>query len=104
MTFYNYEMTCYNPKKFFNPLKWIKKDGLWETIEDNSIFEKNEDDLNRERLDMCRWKVIWISYLLELKNEKNMKNRNLRYLTDLSPGKDGYVKAIIPTLEYLKSR
>ena len=95
-------MSFHNPKKFYNPLKWIKKDGSWEVLEDISIFEKNEDDLNRERLDICRWKVIWISYLLEMKKENG--NKNLRCLTDLSPGKEGYVKAIVPTLEHLKSR
>ena len=101
MTYYC-DMSFHNPKKFYNPLKWIKKDGSWEVLEDISIFEKNEDDLNRERLDICRWKVIWISYLLEMKKENG--NKNLRYLTDLSPGKEGYVKAIVPTLEHLKSR
>ena len=28
---YFMESSFHNPMKFYNPLKWIKKDGLWQT-------------------------------------------------------------------------
>ncbi len=102
-------MTFYNHSSFHNPLKWVKIDGVWQTINIVPNFEKDDYDISRERSEWCHWKVIWISYLIELKNRKvksdkmTLKNRNLKSLTDLSPSNDGYVKAIVPILELMRT-
>jgi hypothetical protein len=98
----------HNPMKLYNPLKWIKKDGLWQTCDETSSFEKDETDTIRERMELCMWKVVWISYLVELKKQSIKssisRNKNLNSLTDLLPGKSGYVKAVARILEPIKSQ
>lgn len=92
-----------------NPIKWVKIDGLWQTEDIPINFDNDDNDICRERFELCQWKVIWMNHLIELKNF-NIKSKNsflrlkkLKYLTDIAPGNDGFVKAMAIVIEPIKS-
>ena len=85
-----------------NPIKWVKIDGLWQTEDIPINFDNDDNDICRERFELCQWKVIWMNHLIELKNSFLMLKK-LKYLTDIVLGNDGFVKTIVTVIEPIKS-